>query len=268
MSVRFHKILISRRKQKLTECPATNSGVLADIQKVYNKWDKNSSDCEFKHYFYNQYPPEIASTIQKPDGDDQKAWDKAYAERPNSGAVPVLAYGFAELSQRVRAQDEQIAKYRIVLHSIHDTLNKIQQRHELINSLKLDHCRRRHVELARRALSLAAKVQVLKNRGYALQPDEEVLKKRLETLSKDVGDPGIWGRLNEIWARMTVVRERAKKMEEEVGTGPVEWDEAQLKTTQKVHIPYLLPVKPMLIVAASHEQFCWPPAPRQGSPGD
>lgn len=83
---------------------------------------------------------------------------------------------------------------------------------------------------------MAAKVQVLRNRGYALQPDEELLKKRLEKLLNEVQDPGVWGRLNEIWARMTVVREKAKQMQEEIGSQGVEWDETQLKTTQKVSL--------------------------------
>lgn len=178
----------------------------------------------------------MASSYPKPPNEDQKAWDKAWSARPGPGAVPVEAYGFEDLNTRMQAQTMQIATYRTVLHHIDAALKSIQQRHELVNSLKLEHCRRRHIELARRALSLAAKVQVLKNRGYALQPEEEVLKKRLEQLHKEVSDPGVWGRLNEIWARMTVVRERARKMEEEVGSVSVEWDEQQLKTTQKVKL--------------------------------
>ena len=126
-----------------------------------------------------------------------------------------------------------------MLHQIQEKLNALSQKHDLVTSIKLEDCRRRHIALARRALALAAQVQVLKNRGYALQPEEEQLKKRLEGLSKQVYDPAIMGRVNEIWARMTVVRERAKQMAEAVerGGGPgrgMEWDEKQLRTTSEL----------------------------------
>lgn len=73
---------------------------------------------------------------------------------------------------------------------------------------------------------------MLKNRGYALQPEEEQLKKRLEVLHRHVFDPSITGRVNEIWARMTVVRERARMMEGELEMkNGWEWDDKQLKVT-------------------------------------
>lgn len=90
--------------------------------------------------------------------------------------------------------------------------------------------------LARRALSLAAKVQVLKNRGYALQPEEEMLKKRLEGLAKNVQDPAATGRMNEIWARMMVVQEKARVMEESMGKVEIVWDENQLQITGKASL--------------------------------
>ena len=103
-------------------------------------------------------------------------------------------------------------------------------------SIKLEDCRRRHIALARRALALAAQVQVLKNRGYALQPEEEQLKKRLESLAKQVYDPAIMGRVNEIWARMTVIREKARQMSEEVSAPVIEWDDKQLRATSDVSL--------------------------------
>lgn len=134
----------------------------------------------------------------------------------------------------MRAQQQQVYTYRTILHQILQKLDTLSSEHDIKTSIKLEDCRRRHIALARRALSLAAKVQVLKNRGYALQPEEEMLKKRLEALAKQVQDPAVWGRVNEIWARMTVVRERARRMNEEVAGVSVEWDEKQLKTTSEV----------------------------------
>lgn len=115
-----------------------------------------------------------------------------------------------------------------------EKLTSIQNRHDLSTSIKLEDCRRRHQALAKRALTLAANVQVVKNRGYALQPEEEQLKKRLEGLAKVVLDPAVSGRMNEAWARMMVVAEKARVMEEGLGKVEIVWDEKRLQTTGKV----------------------------------
>lgn len=60
------------------------------------------------------------------------------------------------------------------------------------------------------------------------------MKKRLEGLAREVGDPAVRGRVNEIWARMMVVSEQARKMEESVGRVEIVWDQKQLETAGKV----------------------------------
>ena len=67
-----------------------------------------------------------------------------------------------------------------------------------------------------------------------LQPEEETLKKRLEGLAKIVNDPASQGRFNEIWARMTVVKETARIMEESQGKVDIVWDENQLQIAGRV----------------------------------
>jgi hypothetical protein len=148
----------------------------------------------------------------------------------------VRANGFKDLEARVQAQEKTVNQFRLTLHGIQEKLNQIQTQHDLSTSIKLEDCRRRHQALAKRALSLAAKVQVLKNKGYALQPEEEALKKRLEGLARTVQDPATTGRMNEIWARMMVVQEKAKAMEESMGKVEIVWDEQQLQVTGKVRI--------------------------------
>ena len=110
--------------------------------------------------------------------------------------VPIRVVGFGDLELRVNQQKQQVNAYRTLLHQILDKLNTLQQKHDLATSIKLEDCRRRHTALARRALSLAAQVQVLKNRGYALQPEEEMLKKKLDGLWRQVSDPAVNGSVN------------------------------------------------------------------------
>jgi len=154
--------------------------------------------------------------------------------------VPVRANGFKDLDLRVQTQQGQANQFRASLRTIQEKLNAIQNQHEMTTSIKLEDCRRRHMALARRALSLAAKVQVLKNRGYALQPEEEILKKRLEGLARVVRDPANTGRMNEIWARMMVVQEKARIMNEGMSKAEVAWDENQLQVTGKASLDAVL----------------------------
>lgn len=221
---------------------------------------------------------------QKPPGEDTEAWEKAWAERPNdaydppltipwaqltcNSCVPVRANGFNDLDQRVQSQKTQVNQFRASLHTIQEKLNAIQSQHDQTTSIKLEDCRRRHMALARRALSLAAKVQVLKNRGYALQPEEETLKKRLEGLAKSVQDPAATGRMNEIWARMMVVQEKARVMEESMGKVEIVWDESQLQITGKASCHETLRTKKNYtnLFVVTGKQLRRPSLPDQRSP--
>jgi len=69
------------------------------------------------------------------------------------------------------------------------------------------------VVLSQRCLALATKVQILRNRGYALDSAEEELRKRLMTLERGVFDSALTGREEEIWARLLGVRKRAKQLQ-------------------------------------------------------
>ncbi|KAG0125140.1 nucleoporin complex subunit 54-domain-containing protein [Tuber indicum] len=212
-----------------------SANVIVDkLGRIKNAWDTGHPDYAFKFYLYNHVGEERANMYQKPPADDLAEWEKAWVERPNKGSVPVLAKGFKDLDHRVKSQEQQVNLFRHRLHEIQDKLAALQSRHDLMTSIRLEDCRRRHTALSRRALSLAAKVQVMKNRGYALQPEEEQLKKRLEALSRAVWDPAVRGRVNEIWARMMVVSEQARMMEATVGKVEIVWDEKQLQTAGKL----------------------------------
>jgi nuclear pore complex protein Nup54 len=131
-----------------------------------------------KYYFFNHIGKERASQFQKPPQEESAAWEKAWSERPNdrfvflsnnslpsylfmfNSCVPVRACGFKDLDLRVKVQENQVQIFRAELHAIQEKLNTIQTRHDLTTSVRLEDCRRRHMALARRALSLASKVQV------------------------------------------------------------------------------------------------------------
>jgi nuclear pore complex protein Nup54 len=89
-------------------------------------------------------------------------------------------------------------------------------------------------------------VQVLRNRGYALDGAEEELKGRLEKLEKSAFEPVVGGRQEELWARMTIVRERARTLKAEMerlgaggasaGDGSGEIDEGTMEKVRQVSL--------------------------------
>jgi nuclear pore complex protein Nup54 len=54
----------------------------------------------------------------------------------------------------------------------------------------------------------------LRNRGYAMEPAEEELKKKLVELEKHAFDPVLNARQEEIWARLSRLRDVANFLQE------------------------------------------------------
>jgi nuclear pore complex protein Nup54 len=177
----------------------------AQITRIKNAFDPTNPECAFTCYFYNNIPAEQAALYVMPPGQNTQRWEEAIASRPSPSSVPVLAVGFSDLQKRQELQQAQIMQYRQRLHEIHAKLLELASNHDLQTSVKAQQCRGRHALLRQRTLALAARVQVLKGRGFALSADEESLKRRLEEMLQTVRDPAVFGSVNEVWARLAMV---------------------------------------------------------------
>lgn len=196
--------------------PAQPASIQDQLSRLKNAWDPTHSDCMFQAYFYNRVDPGTASLYTKPDHHKQAAWDDAVAKRPDNSVVPVLGVGFSDLQTRVNGQQQQIFAYRTRIHEVADKLKELGDRHLLHAAPKVDVARRRHIELSQRALELAARVQVLRCRGYALRPEEEQLRTKLAELQKRLRNPETFGRVDEIWAKMTLIRAKQRTVEQDI----------------------------------------------------
>ncbi|KAK6361646.1 hypothetical protein TWF730_005364 [Orbilia blumenaviensis] len=212
------------------QAPTPASLVAGQVERLWNLWNVSSPDCQFQTYLYNQVDNEaLANSYEPGPTEDKVKFDAAMRKRPNPKAVPVIVRGFNDLQLRMQQQENQIAVYRATLHSINNRLTELSRNHDIKTTIKLAEAVSRHQQLAHRTLSLSAKVQVLKNRGYALQPEEDQLKKKLEALTKIVSDPSVNGRMNEIWARMQIINQKAKQMEHEINEMSVTVDPEQIQ---------------------------------------
>lgn len=229
-------------------CNVTNGiapgqkSVTEQIELAYSKWNPLSTSTPFRTYLYNAIPPEQVPFFGPGPADDEAKWEEAMAKKPSPGSVPILIRGFEELGLRMRQQFVSLRVLQGRLHEINDGLNTLLQKHDLQLSIRAAECRRRHQRLAKQCLNLAAKTQVLRNRGFAMDSAEEALRQKLLTLEKSVLDPALNGRSEEIWARMVGVRERSRQLQRELERagavpgqhGGIGMDEEVMKRAKKV----------------------------------
>lgn len=210
---------------------------------VVGKWHKDSPDSAFQYYFYNKVDEQAAPFYRPAANEDPKAWEEALSKKPGPGYIPVLCRGFQQLGERIKIQQRNLASFNQLLHDINNSLEAMLSRHDLILSVRTLDARRKHAMLKQRCMALATKVQILRNRGYALGGDEEELKNKLAKLERGVCDPGLSARAEEIWARMVGIRERARVMKDEMGKklGGVDYslDEVTVQRSEKVRNRFL-----------------------------
>ena len=209
---------------------------------AYSKWDPQNAATSFQTYLYNTVPPEQAPFYGPTAQDDEAKWEEALNKKPSPGAIPVLVKGFREIGMRMNMQLQALHTLSGRLHEINSGLSNLLQKHDLSISVRAAECRRKHLRLSHQCLGVAAKAQVLRNRGYAMDGPEEELRNKLLLLEKSVLDPALNGRSEEIWARMVSVRERGRLLQQEfqkTGTGLVQGqgqvaDEEVMRRVKKV----------------------------------
>ncbi len=185
------------------------------MELAFQKWNPQSPETLFQTYLYNNVPVDQAPFYGPTSLDNESKWEEALAKKPSPGAVPILAQGFQALGNRMIMQVQALETLRGRLHEINEGLNSLLQRHDLEISIRAAECRRKHLRISQQCLSLAAKTQILRNRGYAMDSAEEELRKKLMQLERRVFDPALNGRGEEIWARMVSVRERGRQLQRE-----------------------------------------------------
>jgi nuclear pore complex protein Nup54 len=191
--------------------------ILEQMAEILKKWHPDSPECVFQHYFYQNVGPERAPFFQPSEGEDPRKWEEALKKKPSDGCIPVLGRGFGQpgIGGRMQIQEAAVQALYQRVNEINDSLRQRIEDHDLKFTVRTQEARRKHIALSRRTLALATKVQVLRNRGYALDGAEEELKTKLTKLHQTATDPVLGGRQEELWARMTVVRERAQMLKEE-----------------------------------------------------
>ncbi|ORX88786.1 hypothetical protein K493DRAFT_74561 [Basidiobolus meristosporus CBS 931.73] len=198
-------------------------------------WDPQSPMCLFKHYFYNLVHPSEVHLYQRPANQDETLWNEAQKANPNPKCmVPVLAVGFDDIKKRTEQQEMQALAHKAKLEEIADKIKKLQEKHSLDTLVKMKEYKRRHMDLAHRVLQLMKQVQVLRNKGYSIRPEEEALKTRLENLHLELRKPSQYrSRLHELWSQVQMLKNTRRSNSKGNWEFEVS-DEEQLANIEKV----------------------------------
>ena len=214
----------------------------AQMNVVKDKWDAATYSSPLRTYLYQHVGDEREALQYRPGpGEDEDKWEDAIQKRPGPDWVPLLVRGFGELGLKAKRQEDALARCNMMLQEINNSLNIQLEVHQQKVVARLAECKRRQLATSRRTLTLAVKVQVLRNKGYVMDNAEEELKSKLEKLERDVLDAGLEAREQEIWARMLGIRERAKRLKAEMdrlapsaaAEGPA-LDEGTVRTAKQV----------------------------------
>ncbi|GMM37136.1 FG-nucleoporin [Saccharomycopsis crataegensis] len=185
--------------------------ILEQLLKIKNSWDPNAPDSALSTYFYNKVQESEVSSYVKPDNVSQEEWNDAMKKRPdNNTFVPVKASGFEGLKKRSVAQTTHIAQSRIILKEIETKTKNLGDKHDLDSITRITNCKNKHQQLSKKLLVLGCKLSILKSKGYSLSPEEEILSENFKKLIKVINDPVGLGRLNELWSRLAIVKERSE----------------------------------------------------------
>ncbi|KAJ3114447.1 hypothetical protein HDU96_002067 [Phlyctochytrium bullatum] len=122
--------------------------------------------------------------------------------------VPVLAIGFADLKKRMEQQEVAGQAHKAKLLDLMKQLEKVERKHYLETSIKLEEYKRRHLELSHRVLRIMKMVLVLRNKGYPIRAEEEALRSRLEAMDMQLKKPAHFrGRIQELQATLRMLKD-------------------------------------------------------------
>lgn len=189
----------------------------AQMNVIKDKWDAATLSSPLRTYLYQHVGDETEALRYRPGpGEDEDKWEEAIRKRPGPEWVPLLVRGFAELGRKAQLQNDALARCNMMLQEINNSLNIQMEVHQQKIAARLAECKKRQLATSRRTLALAVKIQILRNKGYVMDNAEEELKSKLEALERNVFDPSLDAREQEIWARMLGIRERAKRLKAEM----------------------------------------------------
>ncbi|KAF9460397.1 nucleoporin complex subunit 54-domain-containing protein [Collybia nuda] len=233
--------------QQQGDAQAQSAKLIQRIEAIYAAWSPDSPQCRFQHTFYNLVNPNQVSLYRQPPNIPNDIWEKATRDNPDPTCfVPVMAFGFDNLRERVEAQSKQAEEHKARLKDLKASLEALAQRHAVSNAPRLQRAGAQQTQLTQRLLAFIQHLHLLipAIRSSSIRPEEEQLRGKLEEIEEDVRRGRIKGKLNELWALIGAVKAAQERGRVGGGGGGGEWavvdDEglAQISQIGLTSMPY------------------------------
>lgn len=188
------------------------------VIKCKESWDPTSSNTKLRGFVYNKINENEAMLYHKPPYVSQEEWDNVSDKKPSASFTPAEILGFEGLNQRTQLQRENVAQARLILNQILEKFTQLQQKHELDTAARILKARSRNIQIEKRILRVGTQLAILKSRGLPLSVSEEKMWSQFQSLLQRGNDPAGLGKTNELWARLAVLKERAKNISDQLNS--------------------------------------------------
>jgi len=121
--------------------------------------------------------------------------------------VHVIATGFDDIRERVKAQTDTASKQQATLQELKTRLEALREKHSVSNVSRLQRAQFQQTQLSQRLLGFIQHLHLLipAVRSSSFRPEEDQLRGHLEEIEEEIRRSRLKARLNELWALLGAV---------------------------------------------------------------
>ncbi|XP_076253701.1 nuclear pore complex protein Nup54 [Rhynchophorus ferrugineus] len=151
---------------------------------------------------------------QPPPGIDQQMWQAAIQDNPNPKKyIPVPINGFSDLRARMLNQEYQTGLHASFLEKVNKDITELKTKHSA-SIAQISELKQKFLELQHRILRVLVKQESTRKVGIAIQPEEEILRGRLEIMHTQLNVPKQFkGQINELLSHVKMIENSQKQSE-------------------------------------------------------
>nr|XP_012146957.1 PREDICTED: probable nucleoporin Nup54 isoform X2 [Megachile rotundata] len=165
---------------------------------------------------------------------DLRLWKQAQLDNPNPDLyIPVPVIGFQQVKHRLKCQEEETARHRNYLDMAAEEVQRLQRQRTAIQARLKEH-RRNLLELQHRVLQVLVRQEITRKVGLSLQPEEEVLTRRFETMHSQISAPTQFkGRISEMLSQLRMRSHVDTQNQERYAMDPIAQDDIKAYLTME-----------------------------------
>ncbi|XP_018565499.1 nucleoporin p54 [Anoplophora glabripennis] len=149
---------------------------------------------------------------QPPPGIDLQMWQAAIQDNPNPKKyIPVPINGFSDLRSRMLHQEYQTGLHQAFLEKVNKEITELKTKHSS-SIAQISELKQKYLELQHRILRVLVKQESTRKVGIAIQPEEELLRGRLEMMHAQLNVPKQFkGQINELLSHVKMMEGTQKQ---------------------------------------------------------